>query len=181
MAGTELLSVSLDTQSEREWLVTNGLGGYSSSTIPGLNTRKYHGLLVAAMSPPTRQMVILSRVEDFVVSNGQSFPLASCEYPGVISPQGFRLLKAFSNQPFPRWAYQAENWTIEKQLRLTSDHNTVCLSYTLLGGTESVELELNPLFALRGLPRPLYRVGGSGKALSGSRRTFCPQSQRQSS
>ena len=160
MAGTELLSLSLGTQLEREWLLTNGLGGYASSTIPGLNTRKYHGLLVAAMSPPSRQMVILSRVEDFIVRKGQSFPLASCEYPGVISPQGYRFLRAFNPEPFPRWAYQGDDWTVEKQVRLLAGENTVCLSYTLLGGTQSVDLELNPLFALRAMHALMYQWNG---------------------
>lgn len=160
MAPTDLLPLSFDTQLEREWLVTNGLGGYASSTIPGLNTRKYHGLLVAAMSPPLRQMVMLSRVEDSIIHQGQSFPLASCEYPGVISPQGYRLLRAFNPEPFPRWAYQGDGWTIEKQLRLLPGENTVCLSYTLLGGAQLVELELNPLFALRGMHELMYQWNG---------------------
>ena len=160
MAGTDLLPLSFDTQLEREWLVTNGLGGYASSTIPGLNTRKYHGLLVAALSPPLRQMVILSRVEDSILHRGQSFPLASCEYPGVISPQGHRLLRAFNPDPFPRWAYQGDGWTIEKQLRLLPGENTVCLSYTLLGGAQLVDLEINPLFALRGMHELMYQWNG---------------------
>ena len=55
---------------DREWLAVNKLGGYASSTVPGLNTRKYHGLLVAAMTPPVRRMVLLSRVEESVVCDG---------------------------------------------------------------------------------------------------------------
>src|SRR5947208_10759197 len=101
----------------REWLVTNGLGGYGASTAPSVNTRKYHGLLVAAMAPPVRRMVLLSRVEETVLSNGGSFDLACNEYPGTIHPQGHTFLRAFNHEPFPRWAYQGEGWTIEKQLR----------------------------------------------------------------
>lgn len=171
MAGADLTSLSFDTQLEREWLVTNGLGGFASSTIPGLNTRKYHGLLVAAMSPPSRQMVILSRVEDSVIHQGQNFPLSSCEYPGAISPQGHRLLRAFEFEPFPRWAYQGNDWTIEKQLRLLPGENTVCLSYTLLGGAHAIELELNPLFALRGMHTLMYQWNGRLLVESGGRGT----------
>src|SRR5947207_9272905 len=89
----------------REWLTVNALGGYASSTLPGLNTRKYHGLLVAAMAPPVRRMVLLSRVEETLFRDGWPFPLASSEYPGIVHPEGYRLLRAFSQEPFPRWAY----------------------------------------------------------------------------
>src|SRR5687768_6384631 len=70
-----------------EWLVTNGLGGYASSTMPSVNTRKYHGLLVAAMSPPVRRMVLLSRVEETVIHDGWPSHLAANEYPGVVHPE----------------------------------------------------------------------------------------------
>ena len=160
MAGLDISSIPLDARLEREWLATNGLGGFASSTIPGLNTRKYHGLLVAAMSPPVRQMVLLSRVEEFILCDGHALPLASCEYPGVIQPQGYQYLRAFSAEPFPRWAYQGDGWTLEKQLRLLPGENTACLSYTLLGGDRVVELELNPLFALRGIHELMYQWNG---------------------
>lgn len=160
MAGSDLSSISVDAQLDREWLATNGIGGFAASTLPGLNTRKYHGLLVAAMSPPVRQMVLLSRVEEFVLQDGQAIALASCEYPGVIHPRGYQFLRAFSPDPFPRWAFQGEGWTIEKQLRLIPGENTVCLSYTLLGGERAIELELNPLFALRGIHDLMYQWNG---------------------
>ena len=66
----------------REWLTTNGVGGYASSTIASLNTRKYHGLLVAAMAPPVRRMVLLARVEETLIAENQRHSLASAEYPG---------------------------------------------------------------------------------------------------
>src|SRR5215212_638587 len=141
----------------REWVATNGIGGYASSTIPCLNSRKYHGLLVAAMAPPVRRMVLLSRVEETVRRDGWPFPLASNEYPGAIHPEGYRLLRCFSHEPFPRWAYQGDGWTVEKSLHLLRGQNTVCLTYTLLGGDKPVELELRPLFALRGIHELTYQ------------------------
>src|SRR5690242_4644469 len=93
----DLSVLSFEAQLEREWLATNGVGGFASSTIPGVNTRKYHGLLVAAMTPPVRQMVLLSRVEEFVLRDGRSQQaLSSCEYPGVIHPRGHEALRAFN-------------------------------------------------------------------------------------
>jgi predicted glycogen debranching enzyme len=144
----------------QEWLATNGIGGYASSTVPGLNTRKYHGLLVAAMSPPLRRMVILSRVEETVRAASGEDSLACCEYPGVIFPLGHQRLRGFSNEPFPRWAFQGNGWTIQKSLELLHGENTVCLTYTLLTAHDPVELSLRPLLALRGIHELMYQWNG---------------------
>jgi predicted glycogen debranching enzyme len=153
-------ALSFDDMVAREWLATNALGGYASSTVPGLNTRKYHGLLVAAMAPPVRRMVLLSRVEETVFRDGWPFELACNEYPGTIHPEGHRLLRAFSHQPFPRWAYQGDGWAVEKSLHLLRGQNTVCLSYTLLGGEKPLEMELRPLLALRPIHELTYQWQG---------------------
>src|SRR5205085_9601675 len=128
----DLSVLSFETQLEREWLTTNGVGGFAASTIPGVNTRKYHGLLVAAMTPPVRQMVLLSRVEEFVHRDNRSFALCSCEYPGVIQPRGHEALRAFNPIPHTRRPLQGYGRTIEKQSRLLPGEKTDCLSYTLL-------------------------------------------------
>jgi predicted glycogen debranching enzyme len=152
----------LDTLLDREWLAVNGIGGYACSTVPGMNTRKYHGLLVAAMSPPIRRMVLLSRAEETVVCDGWSSPLGCNEYPGTIFPRGDQALQAFSPVPYPRWAYQGQGWTIEKSLRMLTGRNAVVLTYTLLGGDagKPVELQLRPVFALRGIHDLMYQWNG---------------------
>ncbi len=149
---------------DREWLAVNHIGGYASQTVLGLNSRKYHGLLVASMSPPVRRMVILSRVEDFVRIGSRIEPLSSSEYPGVIHPNGRSALKAFAPSPYPRWAYQRDGWTIEKNVRLLDGENTVVLTYTLLTGDRTVDLEVKPLLALRGIHEIMYQ--GSGRLKS---------------
>src|SRR3954468_14758221 len=120
----DISALRLDGLIAREWLAANGNGGFASSTLCGLNTRKYHGLLVAAMAPPVRRMVILSRVEDFVTARGRTDALACAEYPGVIHPCGHKRLRAFSHTPYPRWAYQGDGWTIEKSVRVLRGENT---------------------------------------------------------
>lgn len=152
----------LESLLSREWLDVNHLGGYASSTLAGLNTRKYHGLLVAAMSPPVRRMVLLSRVEETVISDGWSDPLACNEYPNAIYPRGDQLIRAFSHDPFPRWAYQGPKWTIEKSVQMISGQNTVVISYSLLAGDSAtaVELQLRPLFALRSIHELTYQWNG---------------------
>jgi len=158
--GASPADLDFDTLIAREWLITNGIGGYASSSIPGLNTRRYHGLLVAAMAPPVRRHVLLSRVEETVVWNSGHADLACNEYPGAIFPRGDHLLRAFSNEPHPRWAYQSGNWTLEKQVRLLRGENTVVLTYTLLGAERPVDLEVRPLFALRPIHELTYQGNG---------------------
>ncbi len=152
-----IADLSLDELLEREWLITNHLGGYASSTIAGLNTRKYHGLLVAALLPPVKRTVILSRVEEYVQFDGRIDSLASNEYPGVIFPEGHKFLAAFDPQPFPRWAYRSDDWTIEKGVRLVRGQNTVVISYTLLGGVKGVTLEIRPLMGMRPMHELVYQ------------------------
>lgn len=160
MSAWDLSVLRFDGLIGREWLASFGNGSYASSTICSLNTRKYHGLLVAAMSPPGQRMVLLSRVEETLIVNGQGYGLSATEYPGTIHPQGHTFLRAFSHEPFPRWAYQHDGWTIEKQLRPIQGSNCVLISYTLLGGDSFVDLELRPLFALRGIHELMNQFDG---------------------
>jgi predicted glycogen debranching enzyme len=157
MSSQNISDMSFDGLIEREWLATNGVGGYACSTLCGLNTRKYHGLLVAAMAPPVRRMVLLSHVEEMVWTSRGEFALASNEYPGTIFPRGFQHLRAFNVDPFPRWAYQGDGFTIEKSLHLLKGQNTVCLSYSLLTGEKSVTLEIKALLAMRGMHELMYQ------------------------
>jgi glycogen debranching enzyme len=157
MPTPSLSALSFDDLLAREWFQTNGLGGFASSTLPNLNTRKYHGLLVAALAPPVRRTVLLSSVEEFVTCSEETLSLASAEYPNSIHPDGFRRLVAFDTEPFPRWAYQSEHWTIEKSLRLLPNENTVILTYTLLTAMAPVTMQLRPLLALRGIHELMYQ------------------------
>jgi predicted glycogen debranching enzyme len=86
---------NFDIASRREWLETNGIGGFAFSTIAGLNTRRYHGLLVAATKPPLGRMVLLSKLEEVLVVDGRRYELSANRYPGVIHPQGYLYLKQF--------------------------------------------------------------------------------------
>src|SRR5947199_2336247 len=89
----------------REWLETNGLGGFASSTITGLNARRYHGLLVAATKPPVGRIVMLSKFEETLVIDGKRYELSANQYPGVIHPRGFEYQTEFRIDPFPILIY----------------------------------------------------------------------------
>lgn len=149
--------MSFENLIEREWIATNGIGGYASSTLCGLNTRKYHGLLVAAMSPPARRMVLLSHLEETIWNSHGEFFLSNNEYPGTIFPRGYTHLRAFNVEPFPRWAYQGEGFTIEKSLQLLQGENTACVSYSLLTGEKPITLEIKVLLALRPIHELMYQ------------------------
>ncbi len=122
--------IGYEQGTSREWLVANGLGGYASSTVIGANTRAYHGLLVASLTPPTERMLLLSCLDEEI--NGVS--LANHQYPGVIHPQGFQHLQEFGLAPFPRFLYTAGTARVEKTVFMVHNENTVIISYKILDG-----------------------------------------------
>jgi predicted glycogen debranching enzyme len=144
----------LETAPRREWLETNGLGGFASSTIIGLNTRRYHGLLVAATKPPVGRFVLLSKLEETLSIDGKRFDLSANRYPGVVHPQGFRYLKEFRLDPFPVFTYEVAGIEIEKSVFMIHGENSTVILYRLtknnhLGSPKNLRLEIRPLIAFR--------------------------------
>ena len=144
----------LDSAVRREWLETNGLGGFASSTIVGLNTRRYHGLLVAALKPPVERFVLLSKLEETLIIDGQRFDLSANRYPGVVHPQGFRYLKQFRLDPFPVFTYEIEGIEIEKSVCMLHGENTTVVQYHVKKNNHperpnKLFLEVRPLIAFR--------------------------------
>ena len=137
---------SLDQALKLEWLETNGIGGFSSSTIVGLNTRRYHGLLTAATKPPVGRMVLLSKLEETVIVGGQRYDLSANQYPGVVHPQGYLYLREFRLDPFPTFVYQVNGIEIVKRVFMVHGENTTVIEYEL---PPECVLELRPLIAFR--------------------------------
>ena len=131
-----------------EWLETNGLGGFAASTIVGLNTRRYHGLLVAATKPPVERVVLLSKFEEVLIVRGIQYDLSANRYPGVVHPQGYRYLQEFRLDPFPIFTYEVDDIRIEKRVFMVHGENTTVVEYELLSG-EECNLEIHPLIAFR--------------------------------
>ncbi|HYM07958.1 MAG TPA: amylo-alpha-1,6-glucosidase [Terriglobales bacterium] len=143
---------NLDAALRREWLETNGLGGFASSTITGLNTRRYHGLLVAATRPPVGREVLLSKLEETLLIDGRPFDLSSNRYPDVVHPQGFRYLTGFRLDPFPIFTFEIEGVVIEKTVFMVQGENTTVVQYELKSTMQpsgSLRLEIRPLVAFR--------------------------------
>jgi len=158
----------------REWLITNGLGGYASSTILGSNTRSYHGLLVAALTPPTGRTLLLSSLDEELMIGSNRFHLACHQYPGAIYPQGFRHLEEFRQDPIPTFLYRTDDGTVvSKKVFMVAGENTTVVRYEIDGSClfKAVPLVNCRSFhvASRAPPMDLERIdredGGSGVRL----------------
>ncbi len=139
----------LDKAIKLEWLETNGLGGFSSSTIVGLNTRRYHGLLTAATKPPVGRMLLLAKMEETLVVDGRRYDLSANQYAGAVYPQGHRFLKEFRLDPFPTFLYEVEGVKIEKRVFMVHGENTTVIEYELRKPDAECSIELRPLIAFR--------------------------------
>jgi predicted glycogen debranching enzyme len=158
---------NLDEASQREWLETNGIGGFASSTIAGLNTRRYHGLLVAATKPPVGRMVLLSKMEETLVAGGRRFELGCNRYPGVIHPQGYQYLTEFRRDPFPVFVYRMDELVLEKSVFLIHGENTTVIQYEVRGDVQGeCTLELRPLIAFRDYHVTTHENGAINPALA---------------
>jgi predicted glycogen debranching enzyme len=134
----------------KEWLETNGLGGFASSTISGMNTRRYHALLVAAKRPPTDRIVLLSKLEETLVLDGERFDCSTNQYPQTVHPQGYRLLHSFRLDPFPIFTFRIGDVDLEKTVLMLRGENTTVVRYRLIApSSRRATLELRPLVAFR--------------------------------
>ncbi len=133
-----------------EWLETNGLGGYASATVAGSNSRRYHGILIAATQPPVGRVVLLSKLEETVVFEGEKFELSSNQYPGSVFPKGYAYLKSFSKNYFPEWIYKLPNGVeLKKTIAAIQGENTTIVIYEVVEGHDEVQLDLLPLVSGR--------------------------------
>lgn len=141
--------LSLEEGLKKEWLITNGIGGYSSSTIIGANTRKYHGLLVAPLMPPGNRQVILSKLDESVEIEGKSHNLYTNVCKDFIS-DGYKNLVSFEKEYVPIFTYQVEGVTIKKFICMEHGKNTVAVYYYVKNGEKKSKLTLAPVVNFRG-------------------------------
>ena len=127
-------------------MATNGLGGYASGAVNGANTRQYHGLLVAALEPPTDRTVVVAKIEERVLIDGQYHNISTNQYPKVVFPDGGKYLKNFDVDPSPTWQFADSDWDLRKNVQMISGSNTTVLTYTN-NGNRPLVLELHPLYA----------------------------------
>ena len=130
--------------SKGEWLQTNGTGAFAMGTEEGLNTRRYHALLVASLNPPVDRFVLLSRVEEEMLVDGQSYAIACCQYPGVAISNPY--LKEFNAKPCATWTYDLGGARLEKQVYLIEGKQAAVVRYR---ADREMTLRVRPFTAYR--------------------------------
>jgi predicted glycogen debranching enzyme len=135
----------------REWLVTNGIGGFACGTIAGVNTRRYHGLLVASFKPPVQRTLLLAKLDVTATYRGRSYSLATNEFAdGTITPRGFVHLDSFTlDGQLPVWTWLIGDALVEQRVWMAHGQNTTYVSLRLIRASEAVQLEFAPLCAYR--------------------------------
>ncbi|SEM20396.1 glycogen debranching enzyme, putative [Syntrophus gentianae] len=139
---------SRETALELEWLETNGLGAYASSTLLNCHTRKYHGLLVASLDSPPGRHVLLSKVEDSLSAGTEEIFLSCHQYPGVFFPPEFPM-KAYIWDDYPRFIYAGGDLQVRKSILLVSGENRVLIRYDVDSCPSKAVLRLRPFVAFR--------------------------------
>jgi predicted glycogen debranching enzyme len=134
----------------QEWLLTNGFGSYAASTVPGVNTRKYHGLLVAALNPPGDRTVCFSKLDEDVVVGDKTFRLGANEFRDTFFPEGYKLIRQFQLNPYPSYIYDASNVVVKKIIFLPKNKNATVVLYNISNrNAQTATLKLYPLLTCR--------------------------------
>ncbi len=135
---------------QKEWIVTNGIGGYSSSTILGINTRKYHGFLVASLNPPLDRRVLLTKIDENIKNGNEIHSTEANEFRDGIRPSGYRFLKGFMLNPFPTFIYEINGVKLQKKIFMPYGKNATIVIYEILNESEArVSMRVLPLINSR--------------------------------
>ncbi len=141
----------VETATAKEWLITNGIGGYACGTLSGILTRRYHGLLIAALNPPVQRTLLLAKVEETVHYLAQSHDLSSNVWQDrSIAPKGYLYLESFClEKNTPIWIFAIADALLEKQIWMQQEENTTYIRYTLKRGSAPLQLSLKALVNYR--------------------------------
>ncbi len=133
----------------REWVITNGLGGFASSTdFGGMNTRRYHGLLIASLEPPRNRTLILSKIDESITIGKQEYNLYTNETNGLIS-EGHEYLKSFEKEIVPIYTYSIKDVIVEKSISMVYGKNAVVVTYKISNKRSKTKLKLTPIMNFR--------------------------------
>jgi predicted glycogen debranching enzyme len=142
----------LNAAAGREWLETNGIGGFAMGTVAGCNTRRYHGVLTSAANAPLGRFTMVSKVEETVVIGEKRFELSTNRFPEKVHPQGFLFIESFRLDPFPVWRYVVDGIVIEKKIFMAYGENTsVCRWAVVSGDVKEIDSKVS-------LPRDLIKL-----------------------
>ena len=124
---------NLDRALSFEWLEPNGRGGFSSGTVAGANTRRYHALLLVARKPPTDRFVLVNQLEEWLDLDGVLFPLSTNCYPSAVHPKGYQSCTGFSTDPWPTWTFDCHGTIIQREIFTVRGRDLVIVRWSLLG------------------------------------------------
>jgi predicted glycogen debranching enzyme len=141
--------LNLDRSLSREWLETDGLGSYASSTVVCCPTRRYHGLLVGYPPGSSKRHNFLSRFEESFHGGGKQFSISISRYPGLFHPLGHQGIERFDLAPWPAWVYQFGSARLERDVLMVKGQPTVLVRYRVSGQRNPVEMRLRPLLPMR--------------------------------
>lgn len=142
---------SLEIAEQREWLVTNGTGGYASGTVSGNLTRRYHGLLIAALNPPVGRMQLAAKLEETATYDGSEYALATNRWAsGAVEPKGCLHIEVFRLEgTTPVWRFALGDALLEKRVWMRQGENTTYVQYSLLRGSLPLPLTVKALVNYR--------------------------------
>ncbi len=140
--------LNLENGLTKEWIITNGLGGFASSTIIGANTRKYHGLLIAPLTPPARRYLILSKLDESIQIEGNKYDLYTNIGENYIS-QGYKYQVSFENETFPTYKYEIQGVEISKTICMEKGKEIVGVYYKIKNTNKISKLTIAPIVNFR--------------------------------
>ncbi len=140
---------NFDFSIKKEWLEVNNLGAYACSTLYGLNSQCYHGLLAIPSGSMNDRLILLSKFEESVFIDHYIYEISTNQYAGAIFPDGYKYLQQVSINPFPRFTYVINQQRLEKTLFLLHDQNTLVIRYTNKNQGAALQLILKPIIAYR--------------------------------
>jgi len=140
----------LDRALSLEWLETNGRGGFASGTIAGANTRRYHGLLLVARTPPDERFVLVNHLDEWLDIDGRSIPLSTNLYPGTVHPSGYAFCTSFRSRPWPTWTFEYDSIALQREIFCVSDRDLVIVRWKLLSAdSTSAIMRVRPMLSGR--------------------------------
>lgn len=142
------LKLDLKDGLKKEWIITNGIGGFCSTTVIGANTRRYHGLLVASLNPPASRFLVLSKLDESLSIADRNY----CLYTNVCKEyvsDGFKRLESFEKDYFPTFNFRIEDIKIEKKITMIYGKNTTVVSYKVENGKQASKMTIAPIINFR--------------------------------
>lgn len=142
------LKLDLKDGLKKEWIITNGIGSFCSSTVIGANTRRYHGLLIASLNPPASRYLILSKLDESISIEDRNY----CLYTNICKEyvsDGFKRQESFEKEYFPIFNYKVEDVKIEKKITMMYGKNTTVVSYKIQNGRQASKMTIAPIVNFR--------------------------------